>query len=59
MLQNNYFNKCDSILVEDAAVIPLFHDQYSRLIQNNVVGFPINAIEYRDLTRVFKTKETK
>ena len=58
-VKNNYFNKCDSILVEDAAVIPLFHDQYSRLIQNNVVGFPINAIEYRDLTRVFKTKETK
>ncbi len=54
--QQMYYNKCDSILVEDAAFLPLFHDQYIRLIQNNIVAFPINAMEYRDLTRVFKSK---
>jgi len=52
-----YFKKCDRILIEDAAFLPLFHHQYIRLVQNNVVGFPINAMEYRDLSRVFKTKE--
>ncbi len=54
--QQMYYNKCDSILVADAAFLPLFHDQYIRLIQNNIVAFPINAMEYRDLTRVFKSK---
>jgi peptide/nickel transport system substrate-binding protein len=54
--QMKYYNMCDSILVADAAFLPLYHDQYIRLVQNNIVGFPINAMEYRDLTRVFKSK---
>lgn len=55
--QMKYYNLCDSILVADAAFLPLYHDQYIRLVQNNVVGFPINAMEYRDLTRVFKLQQ--
>lgn len=54
--QMKYYNMCDSILVEDAAFLPLYHDQYIRLVQNDIVAFPINAMEYRDLTRVFKSK---
>ncbi|MCB9189818.1 MAG: ABC transporter substrate-binding protein [Flavobacteriales bacterium] len=54
--QMKYYNMCDSILVEDAAFLPLYHDQYIRLVQNNIVAFPINAMEYRDLSRVFKSK---
>lgn len=54
--QMMYYNMCDSILVADAAFLPLYHDQYIRLVQNNIVGFPINSMEYRDLTRVFKSK---
>lgn len=56
MEQIMYYKKCDSVLIEDAAFLPLYHDQYIRLIQNNIVGFPINAMEYRDLTRVFKSQ---
>lgn len=54
--QMMYYKMCDSILVADAAFVPLYHDQYIRLVQNDIVGFPINAMEYRDLTRVFKSK---
>jgi oligopeptide transport system substrate-binding protein len=52
----SYYQKCDSILIADAAFIPLYYDQYIRLIQQDIVGFPINAMEYRDLSRVFKSK---
>ncbi|MCB9194654.1 MAG: ABC transporter substrate-binding protein [Flavobacteriales bacterium] len=54
--QMKYYNMCDSILVADAAFLPLYHDQYIRLVQNNIVAFPINSMEYRDLTRVFKSQ---
>jgi oligopeptide transport system substrate-binding protein len=54
--RQKYYQKCDSILIAEAAFIPIYYDQYIRLIQNDIVGFPINAMEYRDLTRVFKSK---
>lgn len=54
--RQKYYQKCDSILIAEAALIPIYYDQYIRLIQNDIVAFPINAMEYRDLTRVFKSK---
>lgn len=56
--KQKYYHRCDSILIADAAFMPLYYSQYIRLIQKDVIAFPINAMEYRDLTRVFKTKST-
>ncbi len=52
----NYY-KADSVLVADAAFIPIYYEHYIRLLQNNVHGFPQNAMEYRDFTRVFLSKK--
>lgn len=52
------FQKADQVAMDDAAVIPLFYDENMRLIKPWVKNFPMNAMEYRDFTRVyFKGKE--
>jgi peptide/nickel transport system substrate-binding protein len=51
--------KCDQILVDDAAFLNLYYDEYIRLLGLNVRNFPQNAMEYRDLTRVFLSKAKK
>ena len=47
------FAKADQIAMEDAAIMPLYYDSYIRLLQLDVANFDINAMEYRDLTRVY------
>lgn len=47
------FAKADSVAVKDAAIMPLFYDENIRLIQRKVKNFPMNSMEYRDLTRVY------
>jgi oligopeptide transport system substrate-binding protein len=53
------FAKCDQMIIDDAVVMPIYYDSYIRLVQLNVKGFPINAMEYRDLSRVWFEKEKK
>ncbi|MFN3918311.1 MAG: ABC transporter substrate-binding protein [Flavobacteriales bacterium] len=48
-----YFYKCDSILIAEAAYMPIYNEEYIRLLQLNVRNFPQNSMEYRDLSRVF------
>jgi len=50
---------CDQILVDDAAMLNLYYDEYIRLLGLNVRNLPQNAMEYRDLTRVFFAKKKK
>ena len=47
------YQECDRILLEDAAFLPLYYADYVRLVKANVVGLPINAMDYRDLSNVF------
>lgn len=47
------FKECDQILLDEGALLPLFYDENDRLVQKNVRNFPINAMEYRDFTRVY------
>ncbi|MCD6067288.1 MAG: transporter substrate-binding protein [Bacteroidetes bacterium] len=47
------FKECDQILIDEGALMPLFYDENDRLVQKNVRNFPINAMEYRDFTRVY------
>jgi oligopeptide transport system substrate-binding protein len=40
-------------LMEDALVVPLYHERSIRLLQANVRGLPINGMEFRDLREVW------
>ena len=53
----HYYYMADSLLIADAALIPIYYGNDIRLIQNNVHALPINNMEYRDFTRVFLSKE--
>lgn len=53
------FAKCDQIIIDDAVVMPVYYDNYIRLVQTNVRNFPINAMEYRDLSRVYFALDEK
>ena len=55
--QSLYYHKCDSILITEAAFMPIYYDQYIRLLQLNVRGLPQNAMEHRDLSRVFLSRD--
>lgn len=47
------FIQADQQAMNDAAIMPLFYDEYIRLLNPRVQNFPQNAMEYRDLTRVW------
>ncbi|MEW6467851.1 MAG: ABC transporter substrate-binding protein [Bacteroidota bacterium] len=47
------YMKADQIAISDAAFMPIFYDENYRMLQNNVKNFPANAMEYRDLSRVY------
>ena len=50
------YQECDQILIDDAATLPLFYADNVRLVKSYVIGFPINAMDYRDLSQVFLNK---
>jgi peptide/nickel transport system substrate-binding protein len=43
----------DQIAVDDAANMPIFYDENTRLLQVHVKNFPSNGMEYRDMTEVY------
>jgi peptide/nickel transport system substrate-binding protein len=51
------FKQADQIAVDDAAILPVFYDENTRLIQVYVKNFPSNAMEYRDMTAVYFDKD--
>ena len=53
------FAQADQILMDDAVVMPLYYDDYIRLLNPQVRNFPMNSLEYRDFTRVYFAKEKK
>ena len=48
------YQKMDSIIIEEAPVIPLYYDQVIRFYQKNIEGLGINPIDMLDLRRVKK-----
>ncbi len=48
------YQKMDSILIEEAPVIPLYYDQVIRFTRKNVQGLGINPVDLLDLRRVKK-----
>jgi peptide/nickel transport system substrate-binding protein len=47
------YMKADQLLIDDGALMPIFYDENDRLVQKNIRNFPANAMEYRDLERVY------
>jgi peptide/nickel transport system substrate-binding protein len=47
------FRLADQVQVDDAATLPIFYDENTRLLQVYVKNFPANSMEYRDMTRVY------
>jgi len=43
----------DQILMNDAVVMPLYYEEFTRLIPDYVRNFPQNSIEYRDFSAVW------
>jgi len=56
-VRDQLFHSCDSLLIADAAFMPIYYDEYIRLLQLNVRAFPQNAMEHRDFSRVFFSKD--
>lgn len=48
------YQQMDSILIQEAPVVPLYYDQVIRFSQKNVQGLGINPIDLLDLKRVKK-----
>jgi len=51
--------EADQIGIDDGAVIPVFYDENYRLLKPYVKNFPANAMEYRDMARVYFDKTKK
>jgi peptide/nickel transport system substrate-binding protein len=47
------YSMADAIVTDEAPFMPLVYDESYRLIQTNVKNFPVNAMEYRDLTKTY------
>jgi peptide/nickel transport system substrate-binding protein len=52
--RNDLYRQLDSIIIDRAAVVPLYYDQSVRFVRKNVQGLQSNAVNMLDLTRVSK-----
>lgn len=52
--RHTLYQQMDSILIEEAPVVPLYYDQVIRFSQKNVQGLGINPIDLLDLKKVRK-----
>lgn len=56
--RNVLYRMADQVQLDDAAIIPLYYNEYTRLLHSNVRNFAQNPMEYRDLSEVyFKAKD--
>lgn len=53
------FSSLDQMLIDDAVIMPLYYDEFTRLIPNYVKGFAQNSIEYRDFRKVWIDERLK
>jgi peptide/nickel transport system substrate-binding protein len=51
------YQQMDSILIEEAPVVPLYYDEVIRFTRKNVQGLGINPIDLLDLRKVRKIEE--
>ncbi len=51
--RNELYLKADQVMLDEAALLPLFYDKDRRLLQKKVRNFPQNGMEYRNLVDVY------
>ena len=44
--QIGFYRKMNDIIMQEAAVVPLYYDQVVRFVQNNIDGLPSNAMKF-------------
>lgn len=54
-----YYKQADQIAIDEGALMPIFYDEIYRLVQKNVKNFDVNAMEYRDVSRVYFVPDEK
>jgi oligopeptide transport system substrate-binding protein len=47
------YRQADQVAIDDGAIMPIFYDENYRLVQMYIKNFPVNAMEYRDMARVY------
>ncbi|MEI7596925.1 MAG: ABC transporter substrate-binding protein [Bacteroidota bacterium] len=53
-LRYTYYQKMDSIIMSEAAVVPLYYDEVLRFIRKNIKGLGSNPMNLLDLKKVMK-----
>lgn len=57
--RSQLYMQCDQILVDDAAFLALYSDEYFTVLAENVRNLPQNAMGYQDLTHTFFSRKSK
>ena len=52
-----YYQLMDQMILDNAAIVPLYYDQVIRFVQNDIVGFESNAMNLLQLKRVEKQND--
>lgn len=47
------YQMADQIAIDDAAIMPIYYGEFTRLLHKHVRNFPQNGMEYRDLSEVY------
>lgn len=57
-IRNEFFVKCDQLLIDDAVIMPLINDDFITMINSKVKNFETNSMEMLDFSSIF-IKEPK
>lgn len=49
------FLKAEQIMIKDAPILIMWYDEAYRVVSSKVKDFPINPMQYRDFSKVYKT----
>jgi len=52
--RNKLYQKMDSLIIQEAPIVPLYYDKIMRFSQKNVMGLETNPINQLNLKRVYK-----
>jgi peptide/nickel transport system substrate-binding protein len=53
-IRNDYYQKMDQLLIDNAPVVPLYYDEVVRLVQNNISGLSSNSMNLLSLKKTKK-----
>jgi ABC-type transport system substrate-binding protein len=55
-IRNELYSNMNDIIMENLPIIPLYYDQTTIFVRNNIKDFPINPINLIKLKKVYKDK---